>query len=36
MLVREIMQAHPVSATLETRLPHLLRLLQRQIGRAHV
>jgi acetoin utilization protein AcuB len=30
MLVRDIMQAHPVSATLETRLPHLLRLLQRR------
>ena len=30
MLVRDIMQTHPVSATLETRLPHLLRLLQRR------
>jgi acetoin utilization protein AcuB len=30
MLVRDIMQAHPVSATLETRLPDLLRLLQRR------
>jgi acetoin utilization protein AcuB len=35
MLVRDIMQAHPVSATLETRLPHLLRLLQRR-GFRHV
>ena len=30
MLVRDIMKTHPVSATLETRLPHLLRLLQRR------
>jgi acetoin utilization protein AcuB len=30
MLVRDIMQTHAVSATLETRLPHLLRLLQRR------
>lgn len=30
MLVRDIMQPHPVSATPETRLPHLLRLLQRR------
>jgi acetoin utilization protein AcuB len=30
MLVRDIMQTHPVSATPETRLPHLLRLLQRR------
>ena len=30
MLVREIMQAHPVSATLETRLPDLVRALQRR------
>ena len=35
MLVRDIMQTHPVSATLETRLPHLLRLLQRR-GFRHV
>jgi acetoin utilization protein AcuB len=35
MLVRDIMQAHPISATLETRLPHLLRLLQRR-GFRHV
>jgi acetoin utilization protein AcuB len=35
MLVRDIMQAHPVSATRETRLPHLLRLLQRR-GFRHV
>jgi len=35
MLVRDIMQAHPLSATLETRLPHLLRLLQRR-GFRHV
>ena len=35
MLVCDIMQAHPVSATLETRLPHLLRLLQ-QRGFRHV
>jgi acetoin utilization protein AcuB len=35
MLVRDIMQAHPVSATLETRLPDLLRLLQRR-GFRHV
>jgi acetoin utilization protein AcuB len=30
MLVRDIMQAHPVSATLETRLPDLVRALQRR------
>lgn len=30
MLVKDIMQAHPVSATLETRLPHLVRLLQQR------
>lgn len=30
MLVRDIMQAHPVSATLETRLPDLVRTLQRR------
>jgi len=35
MLVQDIMQAHPVSATRETRLPHLLRLLQRR-GFRHV
>jgi acetoin utilization protein AcuB len=35
MLVRDIMQAHPVSATRETRLPDLLRLLQRR-GFRHV
>jgi acetoin utilization protein AcuB len=35
MLVRDIMQAHPVSATPETRLPNLLRLLQRR-GFRHV
>jgi acetoin utilization protein AcuB len=35
MLVRDIMQAHPVSATLETRLPQLVRLLQRR-GFRHV
>ena len=29
MLVRDLMQAHPVTATLETRLPQLMRLLQR-------
>jgi acetoin utilization protein AcuB len=30
MLVKDVMQAHPVTATLETRLPALLRLLQRR------
>src|SRR6266511_411753 len=30
MLVRDIMQPHPVSATPETRLPNLVRLLQRR------
>jgi acetoin utilization protein AcuB len=30
MLVKDVMQAHPVTATLETRLPNLLRLLQRR------
>jgi acetoin utilization protein AcuB len=30
MLVKDVMQAHPVTATLETRLPHLVRLLQRR------
>ena len=30
MLVRDIMQSHPVSATLETRLPDLVRVLQRR------
>jgi acetoin utilization protein AcuB len=30
MLVRDIMQSHPVSATLETRLPDLVRALQRR------
>ena len=30
MLVKDVMQAHPVTATLETRLPHLARLLQRR------
>jgi acetoin utilization protein AcuB len=35
MLVRDVMQAHPVSATLETRLPQLVRLLQRR-GFRHV
>lgn len=29
MLVKDVMQAHPVTATLETRLPQLVRLLQR-------
>ncbi len=28
MLVRDIMQSHPVSATLETRLPEIVRVLQ--------
>lgn len=35
MLVRDVMQAHPVTATLETRLPQLIRLLQRR-GFRHV
>jgi acetoin utilization protein AcuB len=35
MLVKDVMQAHPVSATPETRLPHLARLLQRR-GFRHV
>ena len=35
MLVRDIMQDHPVSATPETRLPQLVRLLQRR-GFRHV
>ncbi len=35
MLVRDIMQAHPVTATTETRLFHLLRVLQ-QRGFRHV
>lgn len=30
MLVKDVMQAHPVTATLETRLPQLVRLLQRR------
>ena len=30
MLARDIMQPHPVSATPETRLPHLIRVLQRR------
>ena len=30
MLVKDVMQAHPVTATLETRLPDLVRLLQRR------
>lgn len=30
MLIRDIMQSHPVSATVETRLPHLLRVLQQR------
>lgn len=30
MLVRDVMQGHPVTATLETRLPQLIRLLQRR------
>lgn len=30
MLVRDIMQAHPVSATFETRLPDIVRVLQRR------
>jgi acetoin utilization protein AcuB len=30
MLVKDVMQAHPVTATLETRLPSLVRLLQRR------
>ncbi|MGH7400407.1 MAG: CBS and ACT domain-containing protein [Candidatus Rokuibacteriota bacterium] len=30
MLIKDVMQAHPVTATLETRLPHLVRLLQRR------
>lgn len=28
MLVKDVMQAHPVTASLETRLPHLVRLLK--------
>jgi acetoin utilization protein AcuB len=35
MLVRDVMQAHPVTATAETRLSHLLRVLQ-QRGFRHV
>jgi len=35
VIVRDVMQAHPVSATVETRLPHLARLLQRR-GFRHV
>lgn len=35
MLVRDVMQTHPVSASLETRLPDLARLLQRR-GFRHV
>ncbi len=35
MLVKDIMQAHPVTATLETRLPDLARVLQRR-GFRHV
>ncbi|HET8531404.1 MAG TPA: CBS domain-containing protein [Methylomirabilota bacterium] len=35
MLVRDVMQAHPVTATAETRLSHLLRVLQRR-GFRHV
>ncbi len=35
MLVKDVMQAHPVTATLETRLPQLVRLLQRR-GFRHV
>ena len=35
MLVRDVMQAHPVTATPETRLSHLLRVLQ-QRGFRHV
>jgi acetoin utilization protein AcuB len=30
VLVKDVMQAHPVTATLETRLPNLVRLLQRR------
>ena len=30
MLVKDVMQEHPVTATLETRLPNLVRLLQRR------
>jgi acetoin utilization protein AcuB len=30
MLVKDVMQTHPVTATLETRLPHLARVLQRR------
>jgi acetoin utilization protein AcuB len=30
VLVKDVMQAHPVTATLETRLPQLVRLLQRR------
>lgn len=30
MLVKDVMQAHPVTATIETRLPDLVRLLQRR------
>ena len=30
MLVKDVMQTHPVTATLETRLPNLVRLLQRR------
>ena len=35
MLVQDVMQAHAVTATLETRVPHLVRLLQRR-GFRHV
>jgi acetoin utilization protein AcuB len=35
MLVKDVMQAHPVTATLETRLPDLARLLHRR-GFRHV
>lgn len=35
MLVKDVMQAHPVTAILETRLPQLVRLLQRR-GFRHV
>jgi acetoin utilization protein AcuB len=35
MLVRDVMQAHPVTATIETRLSHLLRVLQ-QRGFRHI
>jgi acetoin utilization protein AcuB len=30
VLVKDVMQAHPVTATIETRLPQLVRLLQRR------